>query len=57
MVVSGVWWVSRSVAGVDFPELDAPTCETCGTVVEGVICVTCERDAQQRRRDVKPVEP
>lgn len=40
-----------------FPELDAPTCDTCGTAVEGEICKTCERDAAERRRLIRRVEP
>lgn len=41
----------------DSPELDAPTCETCGTVVDGVICKTCEQEAVERRGFIRRVEP
>ena len=45
------------MSDLDLPELDAPTCSTCGTVVEGEICKTCEREAVERRGLIRPVEP
>ena len=61
-----VWRIVGSLFGIvalmaddplDSPELDAPTCETCGTVAESGICATCEREAVERRGLIRPVEP
>lgn len=60
------WRIVGSLCGIealmvddpmDFPELDAPTCETCGTVVDRVICKTCEREAVERRGFIRRIEP